>query len=146
MLRSNFVEFLIPILKWQITSSPNFVSFFSFIKDCSFVFFFSLNNIYLAQKKPIKMEIFEIFECSGQNLSNSLCQFINDESIPFQILYPSVVSWKITPLCFFSSNNIYFAQKGHVKMKIFETYKCSGKNSSNSSSFSVMKDNSFVFF
>ena len=97
------------------------------------LYFFSSNNIYFAQKEPIKMKIFETFECSGQILSNSLCQFWNDKSIPFQILYPSSVSWKITPLCFFSSNNIYFAQKEHIKMKIFETFKCSGQNSSNSS-------------
>ena len=32
---------------------------------------------------------------------------------------------------FFSSNNIYFAQKEHIKMKIFETFKCSGQYSSN---------------
>ena len=79
------------------------------------------------------MKIFEAFECSGQNLSNSLCQFWNDKSIPLQILHPSSVSWKITPLYFFSSNNIYFAQKEHIKMKIFETFKCLGQNSSNSS-------------
>ena len=78
------------------------------------------------------MKIFETFECSGQNLSNSLCQFWNDKSIPLQILYPSSVSWKITPLYFFSSNNIYFAQKEPIKMKICETFKCSGQNSSNS--------------
>ena len=34
---------------------------------------------------------------------------------------------------FFSSNNIYFAQKEHIKMKIFEAFKCLGQNSSNSS-------------
>ena len=79
------------------------------------------------------MKIFETFECSCQNLSNSLCQFWNDKSIPLQILYPSSVSWKITPLYFFSSNNIYFAQKEPIKMKIFETFKCLGQNSSNSS-------------
>ena len=79
------------------------------------------------------MKIFETFECSGQNLSNSLCQFWNDKSIPLQILYPSSVSWKITPLYFFSSNNTYFAQKEPIKMKIFEILKCSGQNSSNSS-------------
>ena len=61
------------------------------------------------------MKIFETFECSGQILSNSLCQFWNDKSIPLQILYPSSVSWKITPLYFFSSNNIYFAQKEPIK-------------------------------
>ena len=74
------------------------------------------------------MKIFETFECLGQILSNSLCQFWNDKSIPLQILYPSSISWKITPLYFFSSNNIYFSQKEHIKMKMFETFKCSGKN------------------
>ena len=79
------------------------------------------------------MKIFETFKPSGQNLSNSLCQFWNGESISPQILYPSSVSWKITPLYFFSSNNIYFAQKEHIKMKIFEPFKCSDQNLSNSS-------------
>ena len=78
------------------------------------------------------MKIFETFERSGQNLSNSLCQFLNDKSIPLQILYPSSVSWKITPLYFFSSSNIYFAQKEHIKINFFETFKCLGQNSSNS--------------
>ena len=96
------------------------------------LYFFSSNNIYFAEKEPIKMTIFETFECSGQILSNSLCQFWNDKSIPLQILYPSSVSWKIIPLYFFSSNNIYFAQKEPIKMKIFETFECSGQNLSNS--------------
>ena len=97
------------------------------------LYFFSWNNIYFAQKGPIKVEIVETFKCSGQNLSNYLCQFWNDKSVPLQILYPSSVSWKITSLYFFSSNNIYFAQKEHIKMKIFETFKCLGQNLSNSS-------------
>ena len=77
------------------------------------------------------MKIFETLERSGQNLSNSLCQFLNNKSIALQILYPSLVSWKITPLFFFSTNNIYFVQKEHIKMKLSETFKCSGQNSSN---------------
>ena len=79
------------------------------------------------------MKLFETFKFSGQNFSNFLCQFWNDKLIPLQILHPSSVSWKITPLYFFSSNNIYFAQKEPIKVKIFETFKCSGQNSSNSS-------------
>ena len=75
------------------------------------LYFFSSKNIYFPQKEPSKMKIFETFMCSGQILSNSLCQFWNDESIPLKILYSSSVSWKITPLYFFSSNNIYFAHK-----------------------------------
>ena len=78
------------------------------------LYFFSSNNIYFAQKEPIKVKIFET-ECSGQNLSNSSCQFWNDKLIPFQILYHSSVSWKITPLYFFCSNKIYFAQKEPIK-------------------------------
>ena len=103
--------------------------------------------------------MFETFECSGQNLSNSLCQAWNDKSIPLQILYPSSVSWMVTPLYFFSLNNIYFPQKEPIKLKIFETFKCSGQNLSNSWCqflnnklippnflflFNFMKDNSSV--
>ena len=96
------------------------------------LYFFSSKNIYLAQKEPIKMKTFEIFKCLGQILSNSLWQIWNDESIPLQILYLSLVSWKIIPLYFFSSENIYFAQKEPVKMKTFEIFKCSGQTLSNS--------------
>ena len=118
------------ILKWQVDSSPNFVSLFSFMKDY-FSVLFSSNNIHFAQKDLTKMKFFETFECSGQILSNSLCQFWKNESISPQILYPSSVSWKVTPLYFFSSSNIYFAQKEPIKMNILETYKSSAKNLSN---------------
>ena len=105
-----------PILKRQVDSSPNFVSLFSFMKD-NFYVLFSSNNIYFAQKEPIKVKIFETFECSGQNLSNSLCQFWNVKSIPFQILYPSSVSWNITLLYFFSSNNYTLLKRRLLKWK-----------------------------
>ena len=77
------------------------------------------------------MKLFGTFQSSRQILSTSFRQFWNDESIPQQILYPSLVSWKVTPLYFFSSNNIYFTQKGPIKMKILDTYECSGQNLSN---------------
>ena len=110
-------KFCISSVSWKITPQ----------------YFFSSNNIYFARKEPIKVKMFETFGMlTGQNLSNSLCQFWNDKSIPLQILYPSPVSWKITPLYVFSSNNIYFAQKGPIKMKTFKTLKCSGENLSNS--------------
>ena len=192
MLRSKFVKFPMPILKWQVSSSSIFVSFFIVMThnssinfkvinfllwakvsyqssnfdtfecsgenlsncSCNFasnksvflqilhhysmlweitpLYFFSSNNIYFAEKEPIQVKIFETFECSGQNLSHSLRQFWNDKSIPLQILYPSSLSWKITPLYFFSSNNTYFAQKEPIKVKIFETFECSDQNLSNS--------------
>ena len=78
------------------------------------------------------MKIFETFERSSHNLSNSLCQFWNNESISLQILYPSSASWKIIPLYFFNSNNICFAHKELIKVKIFETFENSGQNLPNS--------------
>ena len=39
------------------------------------LYLFSSNNIYFAQMEPIKVNIFQAFQCSGQNLSNSLYQF-----------------------------------------------------------------------
>ena len=85
-----------------------------------------------VRKQPIRRKNFETFECSVQNLSNSLCQFWNDKSIPLPILYPSSVSWKITPRYFYSSNNRCFARKEAIKVKNFETFECSGQNLSNS--------------
>ena len=76
VLQSKFVKSLMSVLKRKIDSSPNFVSLFSFMKDNSSVLF-SLNNIYFAQKEPLKVNIFWIFECSGQNLSNFIHQFWN---------------------------------------------------------------------
>ena len=79
------------------------------------------------------MTIFETFECSGQILSNSLCQFLNDKLIPVQILVSLFSFMKDNSSVFFNSNNIHFAQKENIKMKILKTFKCSGENSSNSS-------------
>ena len=92
---------------------PNFWSIFSnhkshFLRNFSSVsrkitplYFCSSNNIYFDQKEPIKVKMFGTSECSGQNLSNSWCQSWSNKLIPLQILYPSSVSWKITPLYFF---------------------------------------------
>ena len=96
------------------------------------LYFSSSNNIYFAQKELIQMQIFETFKCSSQIFSNSLCQFWNNKSISLQIFYPPSVSWKIIHLYFFSSNNIYFAQKESIKMKIFETFECSSQILTNS--------------
>ena len=95
------------------------------------LYFFSWNNRYFSQKEPMKMKILEIFEGSGQKLK-FLFQFWNNKSFPLQIFYPSSVLWKIIPLSFFSSNNIYFAQTEPIKMKIFEIFECSGQILSNS--------------
>ena len=48
------------------------------------LYFFSSNIIYFVQKEPIEVQIFETFECSGQNSLNSSCLFWSDKSILFK--------------------------------------------------------------
>ena len=59
--------------------------------------FFRSIIIFFFQKEPIEVQIFQTFECSCQNLSNSSCQFWNDKSVPPQIMHHSSLSWQITP-------------------------------------------------
>ena len=104
---------------WNNKSIPLQILYPSSVAWKITLFFYSSNNVYFAQYEPVKMKIFETFECLGQILSNSLCQFWNNESIPVQILYLSSFWWKIIPLYIFNSNSRYFTQKEPIKMKIF---------------------------
>ena len=79
---------------------------------------FSSKIIYFDQKELIKVQILDIFECSGQNLSNSSCQFWNDKSRPSPVLRHSLLSWKITPPQILSSYFFYFRSKNPNKVPI----------------------------
>ena len=110
-----------PILKRQVNSSPNSLQLLCLSsaswKICP-LYFFRSNNIYFAQKEPIKWKIFEnFFECSGRNLSNFLCQFWNDKLIPPQLLYPSSVSWKTIPLYFLAQTIYTLLKRSPLKWK-----------------------------
>ena len=121
--RSSCFEFLfcfsstILLLKWNpyfltCENMPNYscqfwkrksvflqvLSQFSVPSNITLLFCFSSNIIYFVQKEPIKVQIFETFECSVQNLSNCSGQFWSDKSIPFQILHRSSLSWIMTYL------------------------------------------------
>ena len=54
VLGSNFVKFLMPILKREVASSPIFVSFSSFIKDYSSVVFLAQTIYTLPKRSPLK--------------------------------------------------------------------------------------------
>ena len=81
------------------------------------LYFLRSNITYFLCKEPIKVQIFETFECSDKNSPNS-CQFWN-KSVFLQILHQSSVSWDTTPLYFFSWNFIYFQQKEPIKVQIW---------------------------
>ena len=129
-----FAKFLMSFLEVQVSFPSNFVSILSAIKHNSSVLF-SSNILYFGQKQPIKVHIFEIFECSGENLANSSCYFPNHKLLFLQILHEFSASWKITPLYFFRSKVIYFARKGPMKVQILKTFECSDQNSPDSCHF-----------
>ena len=131
MLGSTFVKFLMSILKRQVSSSSIFVSFF-IVTTHNFPINFKLIHFLLWTIGSHQSSNFDTFKCSGENLPNSSCHFPSNKPVFLQILYHSSVAYEITPLYFFSSNNIYFAQKEAIKVKFFETFKCSGPNLSNS--------------
>ena len=106
-----FAKFLMSYSKPQVTFSPNFGSLFSVTKDNSSILFRS-SVMYFAQKELIKVQIFETFECLGQNSPN-FCRFWNKKSVFLQIM-----SWDINPLYIFSWNFIYFQQKEPIKVQI----------------------------
>ena len=74
---------------------------------------------------------FQTFEYSGETLPNSSCDSPNHKSVFLQILHhSSTTEWcNITPLYFFRSNVMYFAQKKPIKVQILETFECSCQNS-----------------
>ena len=74
VLTSKFTKFL-SFLKQQISFISNFFYQSLVPSNITSLYFLSWIIIYLGQKQPIKVQIFEIFECLSQNLLNSSCQF-----------------------------------------------------------------------
>ena len=99
------------------------------------LYVFSSNMLYFGQKQLIKVQIFEVFECSDENFPKSSCHFPNCKEVFLQILHYSSVSWKITPQYIFRSKIIYFALKGPIKVQILETFEYPDQNSPNSCQF-----------
>ena len=95
---------------------------------------FLAQTIYtLLKRSPLKRKSLRLSSARVKIcLCPYICQFWKGKLIPLKMVYPSSISGNITPLYFFSSNNIVFAQKEPIKEKIFETFKCLGQNSSNS--------------
>ena len=90
----------------------------------------SSNIVYVGQKEPIKVLIFETFECSAQNLSCSSYHFWNDKSILLQVFHHSSVSvQKISAIAYAFSTLV---NRTHHSPN-FNTFNCSSESLSNSS-------------
>ena len=64
--------------------------------NITLLYFFRWNVTYFPRNKPIKVQIFETFECSYQISPNS-CHFWNNKLVFLHILHHSSVSWDTTP-------------------------------------------------
>ena len=96
------------------------------------LYFFRTKIICFYQKEPIKVQIFEVFECLGQNSSNSSCQFGTDKPIPLQFLHHSWLSCQITLLNLKVIHFQFWTNESYQRPN-FEIFRCSGENLPNSS-------------
>ena len=122
-LSSARIKFLMSIFKQQVSPSPNFASFFIAMTHDSLVNF-KLIYFLLCWKGAHLSANFECFQVLWWKFTKFVLSFSKPKSVFLQILHHSSVSWKLTPLYFFSSHNIYFAQKEPIKVKDFETFEC----------------------
>ena len=95
-------------------------------------YLFSSNIIYFGKTEPIKEKVFAIFECSGQNFSNSSCQFLTTSKFVFKFFVIFINLKHNFPVNF---KHIHFLLwiKGSHQSPNFDTFKCSGEDLPNSS-------------
>ena len=123
-----FVRFLMSLLNCHVNFFSNFASSFIVMTHRSFVNLKLINFLFWIKGSHQSMD-FETFECSGEYLPNSSCQFWKHMSVFLQILDQYSVPSNKTSLYFLCSNIIHFGQKQPIKVQIFEIFKCSDQNS-----------------
>ena len=94
---------------------------------------YSVEHLFLCSSAILLSKMKSIFQLANKNFENSSCHFRKCKSVFLQILHQSSLQSNITPLYFFSSNIIYCGQKQPIKAQIFEIFKFSTQNLSNSS-------------
>ena len=121
------------ILKRHVKTSSNFVSFFIVKTHISSVSF-NLIHFLLWIKGSLKSPNFETYECSGENLPNSLCHFPNHKSVFLQIFLSLLSVMKDNSSVLYLAQTFYYlVKRSPLKCTIVGTFESSGKNLSNSS-------------
>ena len=84
--------------------------------------FSGLNIIYFGQKEPIIVQFFRLLSTLMKVHPVPHTIFEINKAGSIQILHRCLVSSKIAPLQFFSSNYIYFVQKYPIKIQVFKLF------------------------
>ena len=87
--------------------------------DTYFLWNFLAETLYALGRKSLSEYNSSDFSVPSWKFTQFLITFLHKvaRSVFIQILHHYSVSWKITPLYFFSSNLIYFGQKEPIKVK-----------------------------
>ena len=89
--------------------------------------FLSSNITHFAQKQPVKVKIFQIFECSGQDLLNSSRQF--GLTSQFFLKYCIIVHCHdVQLLVNFKLIDLLLLMKGSHQSPNCQIFECSGEN------------------
>ena len=97
------------------------------------LYFFGSNIIYFGQKEPIKVQIFETFECLGWNSAGSSSQSWNSKSVPLRNFASFFIVMTQNSSVNFKLIHFLLWIKGSHQSPNFETFKCPGENLPNSS-------------
>ena len=159
LLGSKFVKFLMSVLKWQVNSFLNFVSFFIVMTHNSSVNF-KLIHFFFWIKESHQSPNFETFKCYGKNLLISSCHFPSHKSVFLETLHHSSLSWNITHLYFLGQKLCTLHKGNQSKWKFWEFWVLRSKftmfvsfskqqisfSSNFASLFNVMRNNSSILF
>ena len=134
------------ILKWEISSCSSFESFFIVTAyNCAVNFKFI--HFLLWANGSLQSSNFDTFKCSGENLPSSSCHFLNRKLVFLQSLHHSSVSWKITPLYFFSKTLYALVTSSEFKCNFLRHSSAWGKICQNANvSFELTSQSLFNFW
>ena len=108
---------------FQATSHFSFKFCITFqCHDAKFPWNFLAELLRFGQKEPIEVQILRLLCALTKVYPIPHANFETTRSRFIQILHHCLVPWKITPLCLFSSNLVYFGQKEPIKVKFSDLW------------------------
>ena len=100
-------------------------------RKITLLYFCSSNNIYFGHKEPIKKNL-DFSSARVKFCEVPYAKFETTSRFLSKFCIPLQFHERLLLCTFFSSNNIYFAHKESIKVKIFETFELSCQHLSNS--------------
>ena len=82
----------------------------------------------LLKRSPLKWKSLQLLSTQLKICQIPYANFETTSQLLSKFCNPSSFSWNITPLYFFSSNNLYFAQKESIKNENYWDFRALGSN------------------